>query len=73
MMRIVIDIADADAEYFDACARIRNISHRSLIRRVLGTIAEDCMVANILDDQDDMRTRRKGEHRYRSSDSVQTA
>jgi hypothetical protein len=65
MMRVCLDIDAADAEYFAACARIRNISPRALIRRVLGAIAEDHMVANVLDDQDAILSRRKGEHRYR--------
>jgi hypothetical protein len=71
-MRIILDIEDANAEYFDACARIRNISPRALIRRVLDAIAEDCMVANVLDDQDAILSRRKGEHRYRPCEAVQT-
>jgi hypothetical protein len=56
-----------DIEYFRTCARIRNISLQSLMKRVVIAIAEDHLVQSILDDADDMTSRRKGEHRYRGA------
>ena len=50
--------------YFQSCARIRGISVRSLVNRLLGHIGKDQMVSGILDDQDNIG-RRKGEHPYR--------
>ena len=68
-MRLWIDFDDdVDSHlvrYLDACARIRGISTRALTRRVLSAIAEDQPVENILDDQEDLRSRRKGEHPFR--------
>jgi len=55
------------AEYLVACARIRGIHPVSLVKRLLDVIAEDCMVASILDDGDGMRVRRRGEHRFRGA------
>ncbi|WP_024340960.1 hypothetical protein [Bradyrhizobium japonicum] len=65
--RIQIEVDDDDFRYFDACARIRNISPRSLFRRLMKTVATDQMVASILDDEGDLRRRGRGEHRYRST------
>ena len=68
-MRLSIDIDDdVDSHivrYLESCARIRGISTHALTRRVLSVIAEDHLVQNILDDQDDLRSRRKGEHPFR--------
>jgi len=58
-------ISNAAADYLDKCARIRNISRASLLRRLFDTIAMDQLVGSILDDEDAMRERRKGEHRNR--------
>lgn len=62
---------DSEAErYFAACARIRNISPRALFRRLIDTIAKDQMVASVLDDEDEMAKRRKGEHRHRTNQTA---
>jgi hypothetical protein len=53
-------------QYLRSCARIRKISMQALIIRILETIAEDQMVANILDD-DAVTQRRKGERGYREA------
>lgn len=37
-------------EYFKSCARIRGISTQALMNRLMKTIADDCMVRAILDD-----------------------
>lgn len=65
--RLTLDLSDEERRYFEACARIRDIHPRSLIRRVLRVIAEDQLVAGILDDEDDLRRRHPSEHRYRPS------
>jgi hypothetical protein len=70
-MRLFLDI-DEDSKngrYLLACARIRNISVRSLLRRLISDVAEDQLIPSILDDADDMKARRKGEHQYRSRES----
>jgi len=51
--------------YLAACARIRDISIRSLTRRLVDTIAEDRLVSAVLDDGDHIQKRRQGEHRYK--------
>lgn len=43
-------VEDASLEYFKACARIRGISTRDLVARVVKTIVDDHMVLAILDD-----------------------
>lgn len=63
-MQISLDITGSDLEYLEACARIRDITARSLVRRLLTVIARDQMVACILDDEA-IRKRMKGERRYR--------
>jgi hypothetical protein len=65
-LNIVIDTETPDGMYFDSCARIRNISLSSLVRRLLDMIAEDQMVASILDDGDAILQRRRSEHSYRT-------
>jgi hypothetical protein len=65
-MRVFVDVDEhSDAgSYFLACARIRDISPRSLLRRLVATISEDQLVVSVLDDADAIKERRKGEHRY---------
>lgn len=65
-MRLSIDIGEADTEYFEACARIRNITATSLLRRIINSVARDQMVASVLD-EDDLTARLKGEHRHRKA------
>lgn len=56
---------DGDEErYLQACARIRNVSVRTLIRRLLEEITKSQMVEAILDDNGETMKRRKGEHAY---------
>lgn len=66
-MRICIEFDDDGevARYFAACARIRKITTRALVRRLIGAVAEDQLVSSILDDEDSLLNRRKGEHTYR--------
>ena len=60
-----IRINDETADYLDKCARVRNISRASLLRRLFDTIAEDQLAAGILDDADTLRERRKGERYFK--------
>jgi len=64
-LRVFLTEDAPDTEYLRACARIRNISLSALVRRLVDTIADDQMVASVLDD-DGGRRRYKGEHPYRS-------
>jgi hypothetical protein len=65
-MRIYIDFDEHSetGRYILTCARIRDISVKSLMRRMFIAISEDQLVASVLDDADSMKTRNKGEHRY---------
>ena len=69
-MTVRISLELPDPEYFNNCARIRDVALHSLLRRLLATIAEDEMVAAILDDADCLRERRQGEHRWRGKDKA---
>ena len=64
-----IRISDETADYLDRCARIRNISRASLLRRVFDTIAEDHLMAGILDDADTLKERRPGERYFKGPES----
>jgi len=68
--RSYVSISDRVANYLDKCARIRNITRASLLRRLLATITEHQMVGNILDDEHTMREHHKGEHRYKDRGSL---
>lgn len=61
---IKIDEQSEAGAYFMRCARIRDISTRGLVVRLLDVIAKDLMVSSVLDDGDCIKVRRKGEHRY---------
>lgn len=65
-MRIYIDIDEHSepGRYILTCARIRDISVKSLMRRMFVAISQDQLVASVLDDADCMKSRNKGEHRY---------
>jgi hypothetical protein len=65
-MRFFIELDDdTDAgRYFVSCARIRQIKPNSLLRRLLTAITEDQLVASVLDDAEELKARKKGEHRF---------
>lgn len=65
-MRIYLDIDEnTDAgRYFLACARIRDISTHGLLRRLADVVCADQLVSSVLDDSEQIKERRKGEHRY---------
>jgi len=63
-MQVMVNLSAEEGEYFEACARIRNMSKTSFFRLLLRTIANDQLVYAILDD--DSRARRiPGEHSYK--------
>jgi hypothetical protein len=64
-MRLSIDVDEESTagRYLLACARIRDISPRSLLKRVVDAISTDQLIPSVLDD-DGRKTRRKGEHRF---------
>ena len=60
-------IEDENLEYFEACARIRDISTKSLVNRLMRAIAADQLVLAILDDAS-RRERAHYEHRWKDRD-----
>ena len=50
--------------YFQTCARIRGITLTALMTRLADLIGQDQLVASILDDEAQIKVRRKGENRY---------
>jgi hypothetical protein len=66
LMQVLIkfDETTEEGRYFLACARIRNISATGLARHLILTISQDKLVAGVLDDEDDIKARQKGEHTY---------
>lgn len=64
-MRVLVDVApDLDA-YFEACARVRNISKTRLMNRLINVIGRDQLVLSVLDDDSKPEPKAKGEHGYR--------
>ena len=64
-MKVLIKhIADEHAPYFDACARLRDISKTALLTRLIDVIGRDQLVLSILDDDSKPQHRKKGAHRY---------
>jgi hypothetical protein len=61
---ICTDISDEHFEYFNACARIRNIALGPLFGRLLAEIGKSQLVLPILDDGSKRVRRGVGEHRY---------
>lgn len=63
-MRVLVDVApDLDA-YFEACARVRNISKTRLMNRLVAAIGRDQLVLSVLDDDSRPEPKAKGEHGY---------
>lgn len=75
MMRLILDIDESSeaGRYFIACARIRDISVRGLQRRLFEALTQDQLIASVLDDGDNLRDRRKREHRFHRRRSPQAA
>lgn len=64
------DFTDEHDGYFDACARLRDISKTALLKRLLDVIGRDQLVLSILDDDSKPEPKKKGEHGYRPKTSV---
>lgn len=65
-MQVFIKIPDEYEPYFDACARIRDISKTALFTRLLEAIGRDQLVLSVLDDDSKPAPQKKGAHRYRA-------
>jgi hypothetical protein len=65
-----LDETTPEGQYYLTCARIRDISATSLFKRLVSTIGEDQLVSSVLDDNDTLKVRRKGEHSFEHSRSV---
>ena len=61
------DIPDRDNEYFEKCARVRNVTKTEFFRQLLRAIAKDMRVAEILPVKQ-MNVR--GRHRYKKFDAM---
>lgn len=66
-MRVLVDIAPELDSYFEACARLRNISKTALMNRLMKVIGDDQLVLSILDDNSKPEPRKKFQHGYRPS------
>lgn len=65
LMRLLVDTAPELDAYFDACARMRDISKTALMNRLVDVIGRDQLVLSILDDDSKPSPKQKGEHGYR--------
>jgi hypothetical protein len=68
MQVFIRKIADEHGPYFNACARLRNMSIAALLGRLVDIIGRDQLVLSILDD-DSKPDRQKGAHRYKPKGS----
>jgi hypothetical protein len=62
-LRHEIDEASEEGRYLLACARIRDCTPTTLVKRLLAAVLKDHLVLSILDD-DSKPERRKGQHGY---------
>jgi hypothetical protein len=62
-----LDLTPEELAYFNSCARIRDVCQTALMRRVLGAVLRDQLIASVLDDENHLRKLAKGEHRYRTA------
>src|SRR5450631_2446853 len=50
--------------YFQTCARIRGISLTALMTRLVDIVGQDQLVSSILDDEAEIKAKRRYENRY---------
>lgn len=62
---IPFDRTSEQFKYMQVCARNRDISITALFKRIIDDVAKEQLVAGVLDDEDDLLTKRRGEHPYR--------
>jgi hypothetical protein len=56
---------EIDSDYLLACARIRNITMTTLVRRLMQVIDRDQLVLAVLDDEDNYHERERYQHQFR--------
>lgn len=61
---VKFDETKRSGQYFLACARIRNISATALGKRLILKIIRDQLIAQVLEDESNLRARKPGEHVY---------
>jgi hypothetical protein len=49
-LTVRLELTEEQQNYFTSCARIRGISHKTLMHRILSAACTDQMIGNILDD-----------------------
>lgn len=64
-MRLLVDVAPDLDSYFEACARVRNISKTALMNKLVNVIGRDQLVLGVLDDDSKPEPKKKGAHGYR--------
>jgi hypothetical protein len=64
-LHISVDRSSESGQYLVSCARIRDVAVATLINRLLKTIGNDQLVQAILDDEDRLTVRNRGDHRFR--------
>lgn len=58
---VAIDLDDEAEGYIERCARIRQISRKRLLQRVINTVSRDQLVLSILDDDSQPEKQLPGE------------
>lgn len=56
-----------DSEYLETCARIRNVTLSTLLRRLVDAIDRDQLVLAVLDDEERYRRHERHQHCFRSN------
>lgn len=64
-MRVLVDVAPELDEYFESCARIRDITKTSLLNRLIDVIGRDQLVLGVLDDDSKPQPKKPREQGYR--------
>jgi len=66
-MTLVIRLTPQQANYLDACARVRDISHPGLVSMLIERICQDKLCTAVMDDDGQPpphQARRRYKHRY---------
>lgn len=56
---------NVESDYIVACARIRDVTVTTLVRRLVQAIEEDQLVLAVLDDAEDYQRRERYQHSFR--------
>lgn len=65
-MKVLVETSTDHDGYFEASARVRNISKTALMNRLFKVIGEDQLVLSILDDDSKPQPKKKFQHGYRT-------